>query len=30
MIHSISTLIHEYDINFKHLQKQRTDLLKVI
>ena len=30
LIHSVSNLIHEYDINFRHLQKQRNELLSLI
>jgi hypothetical protein len=26
----VSNLIHEYDINFRHLRKQRDDLLQLI
>ncbi len=26
----MSNLIHEYDINFRHLRKQRDDLLQLI
>jgi glycerol-3-phosphate cytidylyltransferase-like family protein len=26
----VSNLIHEYDVNFKHLQKQRMDLIETV